>query len=92
MENMPRKNLIKNVKRIVVKVGTSSLTDEGVISSVKIQRLTDDVLGLVEKGYQVAIVSFGRHQRRSRRNARQRNSLTIPERQALASIGQGHTD
>jgi glutamate 5-kinase len=85
---MPRKTLLKGVKRIVVKVGTSSLTDDDVISKHKIERLAADITGLLSRGYQVVLVTSGAISAGAGALHRQRNSLTIPERQALASVGQ----
>ncbi len=85
---MPRKNLIARVKRIVVKVGTSTITDKGIISAERISAIVDDLCALLEKGYQVVLVSSGAIAAGAATIARKGNSLTIPQKQALASIGQ----
>ncbi len=85
---MSRKTFLKSVKRIVVKVGTTSLTEGGLISESKIRMLVDDIAGLREKGYQIALVSSGAISAGAAAMGRKKNNLTIPEKQALASIGQ----
>ncbi len=85
---MSRKTFLKSVKRIVVKVGTTSLTEGGLISESKIRMLVDDIAGLCEKGYQIALVSSGAISAGAAAMGRKKNNLTIPEKQALASIGQ----
>ena len=85
---MPRKNLIRNVKRIVVKVGSSSVTDRGIISRRKISALVGDVARLMEDRYQVVIVSSGAITSGAGSVGRSVKDLTIPEKQAFAAVGQ----
>jgi glutamate 5-kinase len=85
---MPRKDYLKNIRRIVIKAGTSSLTDNGVISQAKIRRLADDAAALLKRGYQIVIVSSGAISAGAGALGKDRRNLTIPERQALASVGQ----
>jgi len=85
---VPRKNLIKGVKRIVVKVGSSSVTEGGVISGRKISALVADVAGLLGRGYQVVIVTSGAISTGAGLLKRNVKNLTIPEKQALAAVGQ----
>ena len=85
---MPRKNLIKGVKRIVVKVGSSSVTEDGVISGRKISAIVADVAGLAARGYQVVIVTSGAISTGAGLLKRNLKNLTIPEKQALAAVGQ----
>ena len=54
-----RENL-KNAKRIVVKVGTSTLTyDNGNINLCRIEKLTRVISDIVNSGKEVALVSSG---------------------------------
>jgi len=85
---MPRKNLLKHVKKIVVKIGTSSITDKGRISIKKISGFVDDVDRLIKKGYRLVIVTSGAIATGATTLGRKRDSITIPEKQALASVGQ----
>ncbi len=85
---MPRKTLIQKVKRIVVKVGTSTITDSGTISEKRIAAIVSDICFLMERGYQIALVSSGAIAAGAAVLSRRGNGLTIPQKQALAAIGQ----
>ncbi len=85
---MPRKELMKHVKKIVVKVGSTSVTDNGLISTHKMSRLVADVAHLLEKKYEVVLVSSGAIAAGSGAIGKDRASLTIPEKQAMAAVGQ----
>jgi len=77
-----------NVNRIVVKVGTTSLTDNGVISENKIKMLADDITSVREKGYEVILVSSGAVSAGAGDLNMRKEFLTIPQKQALAAVGQ----
>ena len=85
---MPRKNLLEPVKRIVIKIGTSTITEKGHLSREKISVIVANIAELVKKGYQVVVVSSGAISAGAASLKRSKNSLTIPEKQALASVGQ----
>ena len=85
---MPRKNLIRNVRRIVVKIGSSSVTDKGIISGRKISAIVADVAELKRRGYQVVIVTSGAITSGAGSLDRSVKNLTIPEKQAFAAVGQ----
>lgn len=80
-----------NAKRIVVKVGSSSLTDEqGRLSVEKMKRIVDQIAGLEEAGHgQVILVSSGAVAAGLGRLGWPRPNITIPEKQAAAAVGQG---
>ncbi len=85
---MSRKELLKNVKRVVVKVGTSSISDGGQLCAPRITRLVQDILFLREKGLEVILVSSGAITAGMNVMNYSQKPGTIPEKQALASIGQ----
>ncbi|TAL29318.1 MAG: glutamate 5-kinase [Spirochaetes bacterium] len=85
---MPRKELLKRVNRIVVKVGTSSIVEGGAISPDKIARLAADIAPLVRDGYETVLVSSGAIGAGSSALGRKRDTLAIPEKQACAAVGQ----
>ena len=85
---MQRKDYLKNVKRIVIKVGTSSLTQDGILAHEKVERIVNDSDALLRRGYQIVIVSSGAISAGTGSLGRDRRMLTIPKRQAFASIGQ----
>jgi glutamate 5-kinase len=85
---MPRKNLIKGVKTIVIKVGTSIISDNGNISGKKISRIVSGIDGLKKRGYNIIIVSSGAIAAGAFAVKKKREVLSIPEKQALSAIGQ----
>jgi glutamate 5-kinase len=85
---MPRKELMKHVKRIVVKIGTSSITDNGSISEKKMKKFCGDISHLVEGGYELIIVSSGAIATGAGVLNKKAKSHTIPEKQAFAAVGQ----
>lgn len=85
---LPRKELLRSVKRIVIKVGTSIITEKGEISSDKMSRLVSDIISIIKRGNEVVIVSSGAISAGSALLEKKRDHSTIPEKQALASVGQ----
>jgi len=85
---MPRKERFKHVKRIVVKVGTTSVTENNCISGKKIAGLASDVEAVMRRGYQVVIVSSGAISAGCGSLTLSKEKLSIPEKQAIASVGQ----
>ena len=84
-----RKALIKGVKKIVIKIGSAVLTDNGVLHRPTIIRLADDIAFLRKKGYQTVIVSSGAIAAGVGKLGLSRKPDTIPQKQAVAAIGQG---
>lgn len=82
------KKLIVNLKRIVVKVGTSSLTNkDGIIDEFKMKKLVDDIAYLRKCDYEVILVSSGAIGcGNGRLNIKDNCSLT--QKQASAAVGQ----
>ncbi len=85
---MPRKDLLKNVRRIVVKVGSSIITENGTISAARISRLSLDIAALIRQRYEVVLVTSGAISAGAGALSKKREFLTIPEKQALAAVGQ----
>jgi len=85
---VPRKNLLKNVKRVVVKIGTSIITENGTISTNRISTLVHDIVAVIRRGYEVVVVSSGSISSGAGALKRDREGLTIPEKQAMAAVGQ----
>ncbi len=85
---MPRKEHLKDVRKIVVKVGTSTIAEDGNLSRKKMSRIAGGVIALLKRGYQVVIVSSGAVAAGAGAMGRNRNTLSIPEKQALAAVGQ----
>ncbi|NLM25629.1 MAG: glutamate 5-kinase [Firmicutes bacterium] len=77
-------------KRIVVKIGTSSLTYEnGRLRFDRIERLVREISDLVNEGHQIILVSSGAVGAGLSRLGLTKRPATIPEKQAVAAVGQG---
>jgi glutamate 5-kinase len=76
--------------RIVIKVGSSSLTSRhGEISLKKIEKLVNEIVYLKDAGHEVVLVSSGAVAAGYRKLGCLKRPHTLPEKQASASIGQG---
>lgn len=85
---MKRTDYLKSVKRVVVKIGTSTITVNDKISAEKIAKIVEDISSLLKSGIEVIVVTSGAISSGAGILNMTRNHLTIPERQALAAIGQ----
>ncbi len=85
---MQRSDFFLKTKRIVVKIGSSSITESDNISSLKISKFATDISNLKKMGYDVAIVTSGAISTGAGVLNLSRTNLSIPEKQALAAVGQ----
>ena len=77
-------------KRIVVKVGTSSLTDKaGRLDLAKVEKLVREVADVHNEGREVLLVTSGAIGAGVGRLGLKTRPRTIPEKQACAAVGQG---
>ena len=84
------RRLAAEAGRVVVKAGTNSLTDEtSNLDDEKLDKLVDDVAGLVERGKDVILVSSGAVGAGKGRIGFDPDD-TVEESQALSTIGQSH--
>lgn len=84
-----RKDVMKNVKRVVVKVGSSSLTnDNGLINLHRLENLVKQLADLSNKGYEIVLVSSGAIAAGMGKLGYNEKPTTIPELQAAAAVGQ----
>ena len=84
------RSLAANAGRVVVKAGTNSLTDdESNLDDGKLDKLVDDVAGLVERNKEVILVSSGAIGAGKGRIGFASDD-TVEESQALSTIGQSH--
>jgi glutamate 5-kinase len=76
-------------KRIVVKLGTSSLTSgDGMPDRQRLQRITEQVLSLYHSGVQIVIVSSGAIAAGMSALGLERRPADMPTLQAAAAVGQ----
>jgi glutamate 5-kinase len=78
----------KRAKRIVVKVGTSTLTTNGKIRPAAFANLARQVSELMDEGREVVIVSSGAIAVGANRLGWNHPGRSIPEKQAAAAVGQ----
>lgn len=80
---------IKNAKRIVIKVGSSTLTyDNGSINLYRIEKLTRIISDIVNLGKEVILVSSGAVAVGVDKLKLKEKPVTIREKQAVAAVGQ----
>jgi glutamate 5-kinase len=80
---------IKTCQRIVVKVGTSTLTyPNGKLNFQRIEKLARVLTGLQKSGRKVILVSSGAIAVGSGKLGLKSKPLELPEKQALAAVGQ----
>lgn len=86
---MNRKELLKDIKKVVIKVGTSTLTHEnGLLNINKIEKLVRSISHIQNLGYEVVVVSSGAIGAGMGRLKLRERPVTIPEKQAVAAVGQ----
>lgn len=77
-------------KRIVIKIGSSSLTNnDGSLNKTQINLLTTGIANLYQQGWQPVLVSSGAVAVGLGQLGWEKIKLTMPERQAAAAVGQG---
>jgi len=75
-------------KRVLIKVGTNLITDANGIRKSFLRNLVKQVSDLYKKGIEVLIVSSGAIGAGIKRMSLKRKSLSLPEKQAVAAVGQ----
>jgi glutamate 5-kinase len=84
-----RRELLKSVKRVVIKIGSRVLTDDdGGLDHAVIGRICEDIALLRERGKQVVVVSSGAIAAGRSELGLTEKPKTIPQKQAAAAIGQ----
>jgi len=84
------RNQLQSVHRVVVKVGTSTLTHpNGKLNYSRIESLVRELANAVNSGKQIILVSSGAVGAGMDRLGWKEKPKTIPEKQAAAAVGQG---
>ena len=81
-------NIVPAAKRIVVKIGSSTLTRDGKLRPDKFTRLARDVSRVIETGRQVIVVSSGAIAVGAHRLGWKHAGESVREKQAAAAVGQ----
>jgi glutamate 5-kinase len=82
------RNVAKRAKRIIVKVGSSTLTADGKVRPAAFASLVRQVSQLMDEGREVVIVSSGAIAVGAHRLGWTHPGRSIPEKQAAAAVGQ----
>ena len=86
---MNRKQILRKAKRIVIKVGSAVLTDSRGLDQAVVRDMCSQIAGMVSQGRQIIIVSSGAVAAGIGKMPERSSPGTVPEKQALAAIGQG---
>jgi glutamate 5-kinase len=81
-------NIVPAAKRVVVKIGSSTLTRDGRLRPAKFTQLAQDISRLIESGRQVVVVSSGAIAVGAHRLGWKNAGESVPEKQAAAAVGQ----
>jgi glutamate 5-kinase len=85
-----REEILSNVSKIVIKIGTRVLTNEdGFLDKNQIMELSKQVIKLRSRGFSVVVVSSGSIGAGISALGCQKRPTILPELQAAAAIGQG---
>ena len=85
-----REELLKNAKRIVVKVGSTTVAgDSGQIEKIRLLEIATQLVGLIKDGRQVILVSSGAIAAGMSHIGFTEKPKNIADLQACASVGQG---
>ena len=89
LTNQTRKNILTNVKRVLIKIGSAVLTGEEGLNLNIIEQLVDEIAELKRKGYEVMLVTSGAIASGKHRMGIKGELKSMPQKQAAAAIGQG---
>jgi len=84
-----RKKILKNAKRILVKIGSGVLTGANGLDRELIERLVDEIADLTAQGHQFVVVSSGAIASGRHRMGFTKKLQSLPQKQAAAAVGQG---
>lgn len=87
-QTISRKELLKSVKRAVVKVGSAVLTGKDGLNKRVINNLTGEICALREKGIEVILVSSGAIAAGLKKTGLSKRPESLSQKQALAAVGQ----
>ncbi len=85
-----RRKLVAGARRVVVKIGSSLITDNQSLSEEKIDGLAGEISRLQKEGREMLITSSGAIVAGMGRLGLNRRPRNIPEKQAAAAIGQSY--
>lgn len=89
--NVDRKSRMEGHKRVVIKIGSSSITHEetGMLNMVKLEKLVREIVNLRYMGMDVVVVSSGAIAVGRKSLGFSKKPERLDEKQACAAVGQG---
>ncbi len=89
LKKVLRKEILRSIKRVVVKVGSGVLTGPEGLNIVVIDQLTTDICALRKRGIEAILVSSGAIAAGLRKIGITKRPQSLSQQQAMAAIGQG---
>lgn len=83
-----KRNILRRVRRVVVKIGSQILSSSDGIEESRVRELVRELAGLHDQKKELVVVSSGAVAAGMTRLGRKQRPRTIPEKQALAAVGQ----
>jgi glutamate 5-kinase len=83
-----KKSILRRARRIVVKIGSQILSSATGIEEARLESLVADLAALHDQGKEIVVVSSGAVAAGMARLGRRERPQSIPEKQALAAVGQ----
>ena len=83
-----KKQILRHARRVVVKIGSQILSSEGGIEEARLRGLGRELAELHDRKKEIVVVSSGAVAAGMTRLGRKEKPKTIPEKQALAAVGQ----
>ena len=83
-----KKQILRRARRVVVKIGSQILSSEGGIEEARLRGLGRELAELHDRKKEIVVVSSGAVAAGMTRLGRKEKPKTIPEKQALAAVGQ----
>ena len=86
---MTRKEILKDVKKMLIKIGSAVLTGDNGLDLHIIEQLVEEMVELKKRGYHIVIVTSGAIASGKHRMGLTGPLKSMPQKQAAAAIGQG---
>jgi glutamate 5-kinase len=83
-----KKQILRRARRVVVKIGSQILSSSVGIEERRLSRLVQEIAALHDQAKELVVVSSGAVAAGMTRLGRKQRPRTIPEKQALAAVGQ----
>ncbi|MDR2861327.1 MAG: glutamate 5-kinase [Syntrophobacterales bacterium] len=84
-----RQEVLKGVKKVVIKIGSAVLTGKDGLDLQIIDQTVDEISYLIKKGYHIVLVSSGAIASGKHRLGISGPLKNLPQKQAAAAVGQG---